>query len=73
MTTLSLAVLQSLLLLRRQYRVLMPNRLVKWWGEFQVSAPPDQKGMLNELDEEPSPRRRTRRPRKRAPRREGTA
>ncbi|EFG4066079.1 TPA: polynucleotide adenylyltransferase, partial [Escherichia coli] len=47
--------------------------LVKWWGEFQVSAPPDQKGMLNELDEEPSPRRRTRRPRKRAPRREGTA
>ena len=49
------------------------QRLVKWWGEFQVSAPPDQKGMLNELDEEPSPRRRTRRPRKRAPRREGTA
>ncbi|MCJ8618896.1 polynucleotide adenylyltransferase, partial [Escherichia coli] len=43
------------------------QRLVKWWGEFQVSAPPDQKGMLNELDEEPSPRRRTRRPRKRAP------
>ncbi|STM49175.1 poly(A) polymerase [Escherichia coli] len=33
------------------------QRLVKWWGEFQVSAPPDQKGMLNELDEEPSPRR----------------
>ncbi|MCW7002644.1 hypothetical protein NYV36_18930 [Escherichia coli] len=31
------------------------------------------KGMLNELDEEPSPRRRSRRPRKRAPRREGTA
>ena len=49
------------------------QRLVKWWGEFQVSAPPDQKGMLNELDEEPSPRRRSRRPRKRAPRREGTA
>ena len=48
------------------------QRLVKWWGEFQVSAPPDQKGMLNELDEEPSPRRRSRRPRKRAPRREGT-
>ena len=40
------------------------QRLVKWWGEFQVSAPPDQNGMLNELDEEPSPRRRTRRPRK---------
>ena len=49
------------------------QRLVKWWGEFQVSAPPDQKGMLNELDEEPSPRRRSRRPRKRAPRRECTA
>ncbi len=49
------------------------QRLAKWWGEFQVSAPPDQKGMLNELDEEPSPRRRTRRPRRRAPRREGTA
>ncbi|WP_262812922.1 hypothetical protein, partial [Enterobacter cloacae] len=29
------------------------QRLVKWRGEFQVSAPPAQKGMLNELDEEP--------------------
>ncbi|WP_224157412.1 hypothetical protein, partial [Escherichia coli] len=37
------------------------------------SAPPDQKGMRIELDEDPAPRRRTRRPRKRAPRREGTA
>ena len=49
------------------------QRLVKWWSEFQVSAPPEQKGMLNELDEEPAQRRRSRRPRKRAPRREGTA
>ena len=49
------------------------QRLAQWWGEFQVSAPPEQKGMLNELDEDPSPRRRHRRPRKRAPRREGTA
>ena len=49
------------------------QRLAKWWGEFQVSAPPEQKGMLNELDEEPDVRRRHRRPRKRAPRREGSA
>lgn len=49
------------------------QRLAKWWGEFQVSAPPEQKGMLNELDEDPAPRRRHRRPRRRAPRREGTA
>lgn len=48
------------------------QRLVKWWGEFGFRAT-RSKGMLNELDEEPSPRRRTRRPRKRAPRREGTA
>ncbi|MNS93250.1 Poly(A) polymerase I precursor [compost metagenome] len=47
--------------------------LVQWWGEFQVSAPPEQKGMLTNLDEEPEPRRRHRRPRKRAPRREGSA
>jgi poly(A) polymerase len=44
----------------------------QWWGEFQVSAPPEQKDMLTGLDEEPEPRRRHRRPRKRAPRREGT-
>lgn len=42
--------------------------LVQWWGEFLVSAPPEQKGMLTNLDEEPEPRRRHRRPRKRAPR-----
>ena len=49
------------------------QRLAQWWGEFQVSAPPEQKGMLTNLDEEPEPRRRHRRPRKRAPRREGSA
>ena len=47
------------------------QRLAKWWGEFQVSAPPDQKGMLDDLGDEPAERRRHRRPRKRAPRREG--
>jgi len=47
--------------------------LVQWWGEFQVSAPPEQKGMLTNLDDEPEQRRRHRRPRKRAPRREGSA
>lgn len=49
------------------------QRLTQWWGEFQVSAPPAQKGMLDVLDEEPQERRRHRRPRKRAPRREGSA
>ncbi|WP_195755852.1 polynucleotide adenylyltransferase PcnB [Enterobacter sichuanensis] len=49
------------------------QRLAQWWAEFQVSAPPEQKDMLTSLDEEPAPRRRHRRPRKRAPRREGTA
>ena len=48
------------------------QRLAQWWGEFQVSAPPAQKGMLDVLDDEPE-RRRHRRPRKRAPRREGNA
>jgi poly(A) polymerase len=49
------------------------QRLAQWWAEFQVSAPPEQKDMLTGLDEEPAPRRRHRRPRKRAPRREGSA
>ncbi len=49
------------------------QRPAQWWGEFQVSAPPEQKDMLTDLDDEPAPRRRHRRPRKRAPRREGTA
>ncbi|MBO2912523.1 polynucleotide adenylyltransferase PcnB [Enterobacter sichuanensis] len=49
------------------------QRLAQWWAEFQVSAPPEQKDMLTGLDDEPAPRRRHRRPRKRAPRREGTA
>lgn len=46
------------------------KRLTQWWGEFQVVAPPLQKNMLNELDDEPAARRRPRRPRRRAPRRE---
>ncbi|WP_208598142.1 polynucleotide adenylyltransferase PcnB [Kosakonia oryziphila] len=49
------------------------QRLAKWWGEFQVSAPPTQKDMLDDLGEEPAERRRHRRPRKRTPRREGSA
>lgn len=44
------------------------QRLVQWWGEFQVAAPPAQKDMLNGLEEEPAARRRHRRPRKRVPR-----
>ncbi|WP_194418194.1 polynucleotide adenylyltransferase PcnB [Klebsiella quasipneumoniae] len=44
------------------------QRLTKWWGEFQVAAPPAQKDMLNDLGDDPAPRRRHRRPRKRAPR-----
>ncbi|EXU75677.1 poly(A) polymerase I [Erwinia mallotivora] len=40
-------------------------RLSAWWGEFQVAAPPQQKTMLNTLGDDPVPRRRTRRPRKR--------
>ena len=44
------------------------QRLTKWWGEFQVAAPPEQKDMLNDLGDDPAPRRRHRRPRKRAPR-----
>ena len=46
------------------------NRLTTWWGEFQDSAAPQQKTMLNTLGDDPDPRRRTRRPRKRAPRRD---
>jgi poly(A) polymerase len=48
-------------------------RLTKWWGEFQVAAPPMQKDMLNDLGDEPAARRRHRRPRKRAPRSGGPA
>jgi len=43
------------------------QRLTTWWSEFQVSAPPQQKTMLNTLGDDPVPRRRTRRPRRRAP------
>lgn len=49
------------------------QRLAKWWGEFQVSAPPAQKEMLDNLGEDHSERRRHRRPRKRSPRRETSA
>ena len=49
------------------------QRLARWWGEFQAAAPPMQKDMLNDLGDEPDPRRRHRRPRRRAPRREGNA
>ena len=48
--------------------VINSERLTKWWGEFQVAAPPAQKDMLNDLGDDPAPRRRHRRPRKRAPR-----
>ncbi|MFS2222799.1 polynucleotide adenylyltransferase PcnB [Pantoea sp. B65] len=52
-------------------------RLTTWWSEFQVAAPPQQKTMLNTLGDDPVPRRRTRRPRKRtpgaAPRRDGNS
>jgi len=53
------------------------QRLSTWWSEFQVAAPPQQKTMLNTLGDDPVPRRRTRRPRKRtpgtAPRRDGNS
>ncbi|MBN7123903.1 polynucleotide adenylyltransferase PcnB [Erwinia billingiae] len=42
-------------------------KLTAWWNDFQVSAPPQQKTMLNTLGDDPVPRRRTRRPRKRVP------
>jgi poly(A) polymerase len=49
------------------------QRLTNWWGEFQSAAPPLQKNMLTDLGDEPAERRRQRRPRRRAPRREGSA
>ncbi|MDU7867388.1 MAG: polynucleotide adenylyltransferase, partial [Pantoea sp.] len=47
-------------------------RLSQWWGEFQVAAPPHQKTMLNNLGDDPAPRHKSRRPRRRpsAPRRD---
>jgi poly(A) polymerase len=48
------------------------QRLVDWWGEFQEATPLVQKDMVSTLDEDPAPRRsRQRRPRRRAPRKEG--
>jgi poly(A) polymerase len=49
------------------------QRLAQWWAEFQCLRPAGTEDMLTGLDEEPEPRRRHRRPRKRAPRREGSA
>ncbi|WP_206665554.1 polynucleotide adenylyltransferase PcnB [Jejubacter calystegiae] len=46
------------------------QRLTQWWGEFQVAPPPQQKNMVSQLGDEPSGRKRHRRPRRRAPRRE---
>ncbi|YCH32450.1 polynucleotide adenylyltransferase PcnB [Erwinia sp. D4-22] len=51
------------------------QRLTNWWGEFQAAAPPQQNHMLKNLGDEPVPRRRQRRPRKRpaAPRRDNSS
>lgn len=46
------------------------QRLSQWWGEFQVASPGGQKEMLQHLDDEPTTRRRHRRPRKPSNRRE---
>lgn len=43
------------------------QRLTKWWGEFSRRTA-GAKDMLNDLGDDPAPRRRHRRPRKRAPR-----
>ncbi|WP_416413238.1 polynucleotide adenylyltransferase PcnB [Pantoea sp. App145] len=42
------------------------QRLSQWWGEFQAAAPTQQKNMLNTLGDDPAPRRKPRRPRRRA-------
>ncbi|MBH1930526.1 polynucleotide adenylyltransferase PcnB [Serratia rubidaea] len=48
------------------------QRLAEWWAEFQDATPASQKTMLGSLGEDPAPRRsRQRRPRRRAPRKEG--
>ncbi|WP_206099918.1 MULTISPECIES: polynucleotide adenylyltransferase PcnB [Pantoea] len=48
------------------------QRLTQWWGEFQAAVPVQQKTMLNTLGDDPQPRRKPRRPRRRSagPRRE---
>ncbi|MGL9773135.1 MAG: polynucleotide adenylyltransferase PcnB [Sodalis sp. (in: enterobacteria)] len=46
------------------------QRLSRWWGEFQVAAPPRQKNMLTTLGDEGPTRSRPRRPRRRAPNRD---
>ncbi|WP_121554427.1 polynucleotide adenylyltransferase PcnB [Gibbsiella quercinecans] len=48
------------------------QRLADWWGEFQAATAAQQKNMLSTLGDDPAPRRsRQRRPRRRAPRKEG--
>ncbi|MBV4412550.1 MULTISPECIES: polynucleotide adenylyltransferase PcnB [Tenebrionibacter/Tenebrionicola group] len=49
------------------------QRLAQWWGEFQSAPPPRQKELIGQLGEDPAGRRRQRRPRRRAPKREGSA
>ncbi|MBT9432358.1 polynucleotide adenylyltransferase PcnB [Candidatus Sodalis endolongispinus] len=46
------------------------QRLSRWWGEFQVAAPPRQKNMLTTLGDDGPTRARPRRPRRRAPNRD---
>ncbi|MFT4465572.1 MAG: polynucleotide adenylyltransferase PcnB [Sodalis sp. (in: enterobacteria)] len=43
------------------------QRLSRWWGEFQVAAPPRQKNMLTTLGDDAPARTRPRRPLRRAP------
>jgi len=47
--------------------------LTEWWSEFQEATPASQKNMLGTLGDDAAPRSRTRtrRPRKRAPRKDG--
>ncbi len=55
--------------------ILNCKRLAQWWAEsFRLPRRRNKKGCLNELDfDDPAPRQSRRsRPRKRAPRREGT-
>ncbi|MFV4845298.1 polynucleotide adenylyltransferase PcnB [Edwardsiella tarda] len=51
------------------------QRLAEWWGSFQLASVSQQKAMVNTLDDEGDSNagaRRRRRPRRRAPRREGS-
>jgi poly(A) polymerase len=47
-------------------------RLAEWWEVFQTATPAVQKAMLSTLGEDPAPRRtRQRKPRRKAPPKEG--